>query len=48
MTLIATLEEVSGGTELTLILKKTCRQVPVEDNEAGSPVSLAQLVRRLE
>ncbi len=26
MTLIATLEEVSGGTELTLILKKTCRQ----------------------
>jgi uncharacterized protein YndB with AHSA1/START domain len=48
MTMIATLEQVSGGTEVTLV----CRNLPpglrAKDNEAGSRLSLEQLARRLE
>jgi uncharacterized protein YndB with AHSA1/START domain len=48
MTLIATFEEVSGGTEVTLV----CRNLPpglrAEDNAAGSRLSLEQLARRFE
>jgi uncharacterized protein YndB with AHSA1/START domain len=48
MTMIATFEQVSGGTEVTLV----CRNLPpglrAEDNEAGSRLSLEQLARRLE
>jgi uncharacterized protein YndB with AHSA1/START domain len=48
MTLIVTLEEVSGGTVVTL----TCENLPpglrAEDNEAGSRLSLEQLARRFE
>jgi uncharacterized protein YndB with AHSA1/START domain len=48
MTITATFEEVSGGTEVTLV----CRNLPpglrVEDNEAGSRLSLEQLARRFE
>ena len=48
MTLTATFEEVSGGTEVTVI----CRNLPpglrAEDNEAGSRLSLEQLARRFE
>jgi hypothetical protein len=36
MTMTATLEEVSGGTEVTLVCKNLPPGVRVEDNEAGS------------
>jgi uncharacterized protein YndB with AHSA1/START domain len=48
MTITVTFEEVSGGTEVTLM----CRNLPpglrAEDNEAGSRLSLEQLARRFE
>ena len=48
MTLTVTFEQVSGGTEVTLV----CRSLPpglrAEDNEAGSRLSLEQLARRFE
>jgi uncharacterized protein YndB with AHSA1/START domain len=48
MTLTVTFEQVSGGTEVTLV----CRNLPpglrAEDNEAGSRLSLEQLARRFE
>jgi uncharacterized protein YndB with AHSA1/START domain len=48
MTMIATFEEVSGGTEVTLVFKNLPPGLPAEDNEAGSRLSLEQLARRFE
>jgi uncharacterized protein YndB with AHSA1/START domain len=43
MTMIATFEEVSGGTEVELVLKNLPPGLRAEDNEAGSRLSLEQL-----
>jgi len=48
MTLIVTFEEVSGGTEVTLVCKNLPRGLRAADNEAGSRLSLEQLARRFE
>jgi uncharacterized protein YndB with AHSA1/START domain len=48
MTMIATFEEVSGGTEVTLVFKNLPLGLRAEDNEAGSRLSLEQLARRFE
>ena len=48
MTMIATFEEVSGGTEVTLVLKNLPPGLRAEDNQAGSRLSLEQVARRLE
>jgi uncharacterized protein YndB with AHSA1/START domain len=48
MTIIATFEEVSGGTEVTLVCKNLPAGLRAEDNEAGSRLSLEQLARRFE
>jgi hypothetical protein len=48
MTLIATFEEVSGRTEVTLVFKNLPPGLRAENNEAGSRLSLEQLVRRFE
>jgi uncharacterized protein YndB with AHSA1/START domain len=48
MTLIATFEKVSGGTEVTLVFTNLPPGLRAEDNEAGSRLSLEQLARRFE
>ena len=48
MMMIATFEEVSGGTEVTLVFKNLPPGLRAEDNEAGSRLSLEQLARRFE
>jgi uncharacterized protein YndB with AHSA1/START domain len=48
MTMMATFEEVSGGTEVKLVLKNLPPGLRAEDNEAGSRLSLEQLARRFE
>jgi uncharacterized protein YndB with AHSA1/START domain len=48
MTMTATLEEVSGGTEVTLLFENLPPGLRAEDNEAGSQLSLDQLARHLE
>jgi uncharacterized protein YndB with AHSA1/START domain len=48
MTLTATFEEVSGGTEVTLAFSNLPRGLRAEDNEEGSRLSLEQLARRFE
>jgi uncharacterized protein YndB with AHSA1/START domain len=48
MTIVATFEEVSGGTEVTLVCKNLPPGVRAEDNEAGSRSSLEKLARRFE
>jgi uncharacterized protein YndB with AHSA1/START domain len=48
MTMIATFEEVSGGTEVTLVFKSLPPGLRAADNEAGSRLSLEQLARRFE
>lgn len=48
MTLTATFEQVSGGTEVTLVFKNLPTGLRAEDNEAGSRLSLEQLARRFE
>ncbi len=48
MTLTATFEEVSGGTEVALVFKNLPPGLRAEDNEAGSRLSLEQLARRFE
>jgi hypothetical protein len=48
MTLMATFEEVSGRTEVTLVFKNLPPGLRAEDNEAGSHLSLEQLARRFE
>ena len=46
--MIATFEEVSGGTEVTLVFNNLPPGLQAEDNEAGSRLSLEQLARRFE
>jgi uncharacterized protein YndB with AHSA1/START domain len=48
MTLTATLEEVSCGTEVTLLFENLPTGLRPVDNEAGSRLSLEQLARRFE
>jgi uncharacterized protein YndB with AHSA1/START domain len=48
MTMIATFEEVSGGTEVTLVFKNLPPGLRAADNDAGSRLSLEQLARRFE
>jgi uncharacterized protein YndB with AHSA1/START domain len=48
MTLTATFDEVSGGTEVTLVWKNLPPGLRAADNEAGSRLSLEQLARRFE
>lgn len=48
MTITATFEEVSGGTEVTLVCKNLPPGLRAEDNEAGARLSLEQLARRFE
>ena len=48
MTIVATFEAVSGGTEVTFLCKNLPPGLRAEDNEAGARSSLAQLARRVE
>jgi uncharacterized protein YndB with AHSA1/START domain len=48
MTLTATFDEVSAGTEVTLVFNNLPSGLRPEDNEAGSRLSLEQLARRFE
>ena len=48
MTMTATFEEVSGGTEVTLTFKNLPPGLRAEDNDAGARLSLEQLARRFE
>ena len=48
MTMTATFEEVSGGTEVTLLFENLPRGLRPEDNETGARLSLEQLARRIE
>src|SRR5437870_1562479 len=48
MTMTATFEEVSGGTEVTLVFENLPPGLRAGDNEAGSRLSLEQLARRFE
>jgi uncharacterized protein YndB with AHSA1/START domain len=48
MTLTATFEEVSGGTEVTLVFENLPPGLRAENNEAGSRLSLEQLARHFE
>src|SRR5438093_5796330 len=48
MTMTATFEEVSGGTDVTLVFENLPPGLRAEDNEAGSRSSLKQLARRFE
>ena len=48
MTMTATFEQVSGGTEVTLVFTNLPPGLRPEDNDAGARLSLAQLARRFE
>jgi uncharacterized protein YndB with AHSA1/START domain len=48
MTIVWTFEEVSGGTEVTVVCKNLPLGLRAEDNEAGSRLSLEQLARRFD
>lgn len=48
MTLTATFQEVSAGTEVTLAFENIPPGVRPEDNDAGARSSLEQLARRFE
>jgi hypothetical protein len=48
MTMTATFEAVSGGTEVTLLFTNLPPGLRADDNEAGSRLSLEQLARRCE
>ena len=48
MTMTAMFEEVSGGTEVTLVFENLPPGLRAEDNEAGSRLSLERLARRFE
>jgi uncharacterized protein YndB with AHSA1/START domain len=48
MTMTATFNEVSAGTEVTLLFENLPPGLRAEDNEAGSRLSLEQLARRFE
>lgn len=48
MTIVVTFEEVSDGTEVTIVCTNLPAGLRAEDNEAGSRLSLEQLARRFE
>ena len=48
MTMTATFDEVTGGTEVTLLFENLPPGLRAEDNEAGARLSLEQLARRFE
>jgi uncharacterized protein YndB with AHSA1/START domain len=48
MTMTATFEKISGGTEVTLVFKNLPPGLRAEDNEAGARSSLEQLARHFE
>jgi uncharacterized protein YndB with AHSA1/START domain len=48
MTMTATFQEVSGGTEVTLVFDNLPPGLRAADNEAGSQLSLKRLARRFE
>ena len=48
MTMTVTFEEVSDGTEVTLVFENLPPGLRAEDNEAGARLSLAKLARRFE
>jgi uncharacterized protein YndB with AHSA1/START domain len=48
MTLTVTLEELAGGTEVTLAFDELPPGLRPEDNDAGARMSLQQLARRFE
>jgi uncharacterized protein YndB with AHSA1/START domain len=48
MTMTATFEEVSGGTQVTLAFENLPPGLRAEDNERGAELSLRQLAQRLE
>jgi uncharacterized protein YndB with AHSA1/START domain len=48
MTMTATLDDVAGGTQVTLDFENLPPGLRPEDNEAGSRLSLEQLARSLE
>jgi uncharacterized protein YndB with AHSA1/START domain len=48
MTVVWTLEEVPGGTEVTVVCTDLPPGLRPEDNETGSQRSLEQLARRFE
>ncbi len=48
MTIVATFEEVPGGTDVAMMCKDLPPGLRPEDNEAGSRLSLEQLARRFE
>jgi len=48
MTLTATFEAASGGTEVVLVFENLPPGLRAEDNKAGSRLSLEQLARRFE
>lgn len=48
MTMTSTFDEVTGGTEVTLLFENLPPGLRAEDNEAGARLSLEQLARRFE
>jgi uncharacterized protein YndB with AHSA1/START domain len=48
MTMTATFEKMSGGTEVTLVFKNLPPGLRAEDNEAGARLSLEQLARHFQ
>jgi uncharacterized protein YndB with AHSA1/START domain len=48
MTMTTTFEEVSGGTEITVVFMNLPPGLRAEDNDEGSRLSLEQLARRFE
>jgi uncharacterized protein YndB with AHSA1/START domain len=48
MAMTVTFEDVSGGTEVTLLFENLPQGLRAEDNEAGARLSLEQLSRRFE
>ena len=48
MTMTATFDEVSGGTEVTLVFTNLPPGLRPEDNDEGARLSLEQLARRFE
>jgi uncharacterized protein YndB with AHSA1/START domain len=46
MTMTATFEEISGGTQVTLLFENLPPGLHAEDNDTGAQLSLKQLARR--
>jgi hypothetical protein len=48
MTIVITIDEVPGGTDVTFACENLPPGLRPQDNEAGSRLSLEQLARRFE